>query len=180
VEELIFGTVRITTTIIAPSFLTAALFKIVGDIIILLGPKYSRLKPVTCKQFFPASCLCRVDVSAYTHYLDLVVFITLDVAALVVQAVGGAKASIAAQTNNDPQPGGDIMLYGIVVQLIGVTLVCLFGIVNLGQTTNPVATLVRRLYNRIACPLHPRQAHPTSMVLRKVHRHHYQGGTQDD
>jgi len=48
-EGLIVVAVRITTTIIAPSFLTAALFKIVGDIIILLGPKYSRLKPVTCK-----------------------------------------------------------------------------------------------------------------------------------
>jgi len=91
---------QITSTIIAPSFLTAALFKIVGDIIILLGPKYSRLKPVTY----------------------LIVFITLDVAALVVQAIGGAKASQAAETNNDPKLGGDIMLYGIVVQLIGVTL----------------------------------------------------------
>ena len=124
-EELIVGTVRITTTIIAPSFLTAALFKIVGDIIILLGPQYSRLKPVTCKQSFPTSFFCKVDVIAHVHDLDLIVFITLDVAALVVQAVGGAKASIAAQTNSDPEPGGDIMLYGIVVQLIGVTLVCL-------------------------------------------------------
>lgn len=52
-------------------------------------------------------------------------FITLDVAALVVQSIGGAKASQAAETNNDPKLGGDIMLYGIVVQLIGVTLVCL-------------------------------------------------------
>lgn len=124
-EELIFGTVRITTTIIAPSFLTAALFKIVGDIILLLGPKYSRLKPITCKQPLSTSFICRVDDIAHAHDLDLVVFITLDVAALVVQAVGGAKASLAARTNSDPQPGGDIMLYGIVVQLIGVTLVCL-------------------------------------------------------
>ena len=127
IGELIVGTFRITTTIISPSFLTAALFKIVGDIIILLGPDYSRLKPVTCKQPFPTSCICSVDVIAHAHAhdLDLAVFITLDVAALVVQAVGGAQASIAAQTGNDPEPGGDIMLYGIVVQLIGVTLVCL-------------------------------------------------------
>ena len=48
-EELTVGIGRITTTIIAPSFLTAALFKIVGDLIILLGPKYSRMKPRTCK-----------------------------------------------------------------------------------------------------------------------------------
>jgi hypothetical protein len=122
-EELIVGTARITTTIIAPSFLTAALFKIVGDIIILLGPNYSSLKPVTCKRPFPTPCLCRVGVIAHAHDLDLVVFITLDVVALVVQAVGGAKASLAAQTNSDPQPGAHIMLYGIVVQLIGVMLV---------------------------------------------------------
>jgi len=131
--ELIVGTVRITTTIISPSFLTAALFKIVGDIIILLGPDYSRLKPVTCKQSFHMSCLCSVDVIAHAHDLDLVVFITLDVAALVVQAVGGAQASIAAQTGNDAEPGGDIMLYGIVVQLIGVTLVCLSDSSNLAK-----------------------------------------------
>ena len=119
------GTSRITTTIIAPSFLTAAVFKIVGDLIILLGPKYSRLKPITCRRPFPTSCLCRVDVTAHAHDLDLVVFITLDVAALTVQAFGGAKASKAAENNENPQPGGDIMLYGIIVQLIGVTLVCL-------------------------------------------------------
>jgi hypothetical protein len=123
--EKLIVTFRITTTIIAPSFLTAALFKIVGDIIILLGPNYSRLKPVTCKQSLPMSSLYRVGVITHAHDSDLVVFVTLDVAALVVQAVGGAKASLAAETNNDPQPGGDIMLYGIVVQLIGVTLVCL-------------------------------------------------------
>lgn len=119
------GAVRITTTIIAPSFLTAAVFKIVGDLIIQLGPKYSRLKPVTCKQPFPTSCLGRVDASAHAHDVDLVVFITLDVAALTVQAFGGAKASKAAENNEDPQPGGDVMLYGIIVQLVGVSLVCL-------------------------------------------------------
>ena len=52
-------------------------------------------------------------------------FITLDVAALVVQAYGGAKASKAAENNTDTKPGGDIMLYGIIVQLVGVSLVCL-------------------------------------------------------
>ena len=74
---------------------------------------------------FPVPYLCRVTVTTHRHDVDLVVFITLDVAALVVQAIGGAKASQAAETNKDPKLGGDIMLYGIVVQLIGVTFVCL-------------------------------------------------------
>lgn len=58
---------------------------------------------------------------------------TLDAAALLVQSVGGAKASRAAETKNDPKPGGDIMLYGIVVQLIGVTLVCLTNVSTLTE-----------------------------------------------
>jgi hypothetical protein len=50
-------------------------------------------------------------------YLDLIVFITFDTAALVVQAVGGASASQAAETGRDPEPGGRIMLWGIVTQM---------------------------------------------------------------
>ena len=51
---------------------------------------------------------------------------SLDLAALIVQAIGGGKASIAAQDGKDPGPGGDIMMYGIIIQMIGMSLVCLF------------------------------------------------------
>jgi hypothetical protein len=56
-------------------------------------------------------------------YIDLIVFVSLDFVALTVQAVGGRKASIAAQDGQDPEPGGKIMMYGVIVQMIGMTLV---------------------------------------------------------
>jgi RTA1 like protein len=43
---------------------------------------------------------------------DVIVFLTADVAALIVQAVGGAQASTAA----NPEDGAHIMLIGIFLQ----------------------------------------------------------------
>lgn len=49
--------------------------------------------------------------------LDIIVFVVLDVASLIIQSIGGSQASHAAQTDQDPNPGGKIMLYGIVMQM---------------------------------------------------------------
>ncbi|TFK87668.1 RTA1-domain-containing protein [Polyporus arcularius HHB13444] len=88
---------QITTTIIAPTPLIAANFVILGEIIKRLGQQYSRLSAMS-----------------YT-----IIFCSCDIIALVIQAVGGAKASIALQTGNgDPEVGGHIMLGGIVFQLV--------------------------------------------------------------
>ncbi|RPD65158.1 RTA1-domain-containing protein [Lentinus tigrinus ALCF2SS1-7] len=90
---------QITTTIIAPTPLIAANFVILGEIIKRLGQQYSRLSAIY-----------------YT-----IIFCSCDIIALVIQAVGGAKASIAVQTDNgDPEVGGHIMLAGIVFQLVAV------------------------------------------------------------
>lgn len=43
--------------------------------------------------------------------------------ALVVQAVGGAKASLAVENGQDPNPGGHIMLGGIAFQM-GTSICC--------------------------------------------------------
>jgi len=91
---------QITTTIIAPTFLTAGLYTMLGVMIRTLGPQYSRLTP-----------------KAY-----LITFISADVIALIVQAIGGAKASFAFQGGKDPNPGGHIMLGGIIFQLVGILL----------------------------------------------------------
>lgn len=53
---------------------------------------------------------------AYAEVLDSIIFITADVTALVIQAVGGALASIA-NTLEGADRGGNIMLAGIVIQL---------------------------------------------------------------
>ncbi|CAE6413256.1 putative protein C17G6,02c [Schizosaccharomyces pombe 972h-] [Rhizoctonia solani] len=96
---------QITTTIIAPSFMTAAMFLILPKIISELGMEYSRMPP----------------------RLYSIVFISADVTALVIQAVGGAMASIA-DTLDGAERGGRIMLGGIIIQLVAVVLYTLLAI----------------------------------------------------
>ncbi|KAH7338428.1 RTA1-domain-containing protein [Rhizoctonia solani] len=96
---------QITTTIIAPSFMTAAIFLILPKIISELGAEYSRM---------PAR-------------LYSIIFISADVTALVIQAAGGAMASIA-KTPEGAEQGGQIMLGGIVIQLVAVVLYTILAI----------------------------------------------------
>lgn len=96
---------QIVCTIISPSFMSAANFTILGLIINRLGPQYSWLSP--------------------RWYL--IVFIGFDLAALVIQSVGGAQASSAARRGTNANTGGQIMLYGIVVQMIALSIYVLLG-----------------------------------------------------
>jgi hypothetical protein len=93
---------QISSTIIAPTFLTAANFIMLGRVVSALGPQYSRLTPKT-----------------YTT-----VFLTADLVALVVQAVGGGMASSA----DDPTTGGNIMLGGIAIQMAAITIYTIIAI----------------------------------------------------
>ncbi|CAE6521803.1 unnamed protein product [Rhizoctonia solani] len=96
-----FPTTRICCTILGPSFMTAANFVILGKVIERLGYQYSRLSP-----------------KLYT-----IVFVICDIVALVVQAVGGAKASLAVQLRNeDPEKGARIMVGGIIFQMAAITV----------------------------------------------------------
>ncbi|KAI0093552.1 RTA1-domain-containing protein [Irpex rosettiformis] len=91
---------QISTTIIAPTPLVAANFVILGELIRRMGPQYSRLSPMW-----------------YT-----IIFCSCDIIALVIQAVGGASASSAADNGKDPDVGGHIMLGGIVFQMAAITV----------------------------------------------------------
>ncbi|KAF8317968.1 RTA1-domain-containing protein [Clavulina sp. PMI_390] len=85
------------TTIIAPTFLAAANFIILGTIIKRVGPQYSRLAP--------------------NNYA--IIFVSIDLVALVIQAIGGGMASAATQkVDGNPNNGGHVMLIGIIVQLV--------------------------------------------------------------
>jgi len=88
---------QISTTIISPTFLSAANFLILGSIVKVYGAQYSRLSPK----------------------LYAVIFILIDVAALVVQAIGGGAAS-AAQTDDAASKGAKIMEGGIIIQLVAI------------------------------------------------------------
>ncbi|KIP03964.1 hypothetical protein PHLGIDRAFT_214753 [Phlebiopsis gigantea 11061_1 CR5-6] len=91
---------QISTTIIAPTPLVAANFVILGQLITRLGPQYSRLSAMW-----------------YTT-----IFVSCDVIALIIQAVGGGNASAAVHQGRSPAPGGHIMLAGIVFQMAAITI----------------------------------------------------------
>jgi len=89
---------QISTTIISPTFLSAANFIILGRIVTIVGPQFSRLSP--------------------RNYARI--FLTADVVALVIQAIGGGMAS-SADTPSGSENGGNVMLAGIIIQLIAIT-----------------------------------------------------------
>jgi hypothetical protein len=80
---------QITTLIIAPTFFTAGLYVILGALINRLGRQSSILGPK----------------------MYAIIFLTCDIIALVVQAVGGAMASTESdRINGDTKPGTNIMV----------------------------------------------------------------------
>ncbi|KAG4278294.1 hypothetical protein FPRO04_13925 [Fusarium proliferatum] len=87
---------QITTLIIAPTFFAAGLYVILGALINRLGRHSSILGPK----------------------MYAIVFLTCDIIALIVQAVGGAMASTEAdKIHGDTKPGTNIMVAGIVFQM---------------------------------------------------------------
>lgn len=97
--------IQIVSTIIGPTPLLAANFVIFGRIIRILGSPYSRLSS-----------------RWYT-----IIFCSADVISLVVQAVGGAMASMA-ETLEDANRGGQIMLGGIAFQLAMIVIYSILAI----------------------------------------------------
>jgi hypothetical protein len=91
---------QITTLIIAPVFITGALYILLGMFIVLVGRESSVLSP----------------------RMYAIVFLTCDLVSLIVQAVGGAMASMASSNHEDPWTGTKIMIGGVVFQLIAMTV----------------------------------------------------------
>jgi len=110
--------IQTTATIIAPSFMSAANFTILGLIIKELGGHYSRLTP--------------------RWYV--IVFVGFDLTALCIQAFGGAKSSMAVSKGKDPEPGAHIMLVGIIIQMVALTAYTVLGTEFIWRfcTDNPV------------------------------------------
>ncbi|PRP89806.1 hypothetical protein PROFUN_00148 [Planoprotostelium fungivorum] len=90
------------TLIIAPVFYSAVVYVILGYIIYKCGEQYSRVR---------------------SRYYGII-FLVCDVASLVVQAVGGAKAAGGAADKDIEvsNSGANIMMGGIVFQLFSMTL----------------------------------------------------------
>ncbi|KAJ7740490.1 RTA1-like protein [Mycena maculata] len=112
---------QITTTIIAPTPLVAVNFILLSRIIGRLGPCYSRLTP-----------------RLYTR-----IFLSCDIVALVVQALGGGIAS-SSQTIATANLGSNIMLGGIVFQFVAICVYTALGVDFLRHyaASRPVRALI--------------------------------------
>ena len=91
---------RLTST--APCFFSAAIYYILGEMITQYGRRYSL-------------------ISARMY---LAIFVSFDIISIVIQAVGGASASKAGSQDppGNTKPGTDIMMAGIIIQLISMTV----------------------------------------------------------
>ncbi|OOO09400.1 RTA-like protein [Aspergillus oryzae] len=107
---------QISTLIIGPTFFTAGIYVLLGQLIALLGPESSILRP--------------------SWYLWI--FCTCDIVSLVVQAVGGGMASSAAsEVDGDTAPGTNTMVAGIVFQMAAITAFAFCGIDFLVRCRRP-------------------------------------------
>jgi hypothetical protein len=82
---------------IAPALLTACIYMCLGRVIVAIGSENSRLKP-----------------KMYTY-----IFVGCDVLSLVLQAIGGG---MAATNSTGSQRGVDIMIAGLISQVVTMTL----------------------------------------------------------
>jgi len=98
--------IQISTLVIAPIFFAAAIYLVLARLIVRRGHQYSLLKPRTY----------------------LWIFCTADFLSLLIQAAGGGIASAASNQNKSAKPGTNIIVTGIMVQLVSMTIfsVCFF------------------------------------------------------
>ena len=91
---------QIALLVIAPLFVAAAIYVCLGYLIILLGARYSLIKPK----------------------LYLWIFCASDALALLVQAGGGGLAASETNKNKSTRPGASMMASGIILQLISMSV----------------------------------------------------------
>ncbi|KAI0756944.1 RTA1-like protein [Daedaleopsis nitida] len=94
--------IQIVCTIIAPTPLIGAIFIAFGRMSALVGENYSRL-----------------SARLYSR-----IFLTVDMVALVIQSAGGGIAATAGMNRDVGRLGSNIMLAGIVFQLMSLTVFC--------------------------------------------------------
>jgi hypothetical protein len=107
---------QITTLVVAPIFVAAAIYVTLGVLIKVVGHQYSIIRPKT--------------------YLWL--FLVVDVVSLLIQAGGGGLASGAANQGKDTEPGARLMVAGIIFQLVSMTAFCVLFAIFIWRTRNIV------------------------------------------
>ena len=111
------------TLIIAPSFVSAALYVVFGLIINIIGRQYSILPP-----------------KWYT-----IIFVICDLISLIIQAVGGGQAAVAAQTNADTTNGTHIMVAGICFQMLTMSIYVLLVVIYIFRISKEKVKLTSKI-----------------------------------
>lgn len=89
---------------LAPAFIMAGIYFLFAQLVVIHGRQYSVLKPLWYSYFF----------------------ISCDVLSLLIQAGGGASASIASNKHEDTTPGTNTVIAGIVVQTFAMSVFIFF------------------------------------------------------
>lgn len=114
---------QITTLVVAPIFVAAAIYVTLGYLIRTIGQRYSVLRPKI--------------------YLWL--FLVVDVVSLLIQAGGGGLASGAANKGKDTEPGARLMVAGIIFQMASMTGFCVLFAIFVWRTWQLALTKGQRL-----------------------------------
>ncbi|EGW33098.1 uncharacterized protein SPAPADRAFT_60405 [Spathaspora passalidarum NRRL Y-27907] len=99
-----FYLMQIICLTIAPAFIMAGIYFLFAQLVVIHGRQYSVLKPMWYSYFFIAT----------------------DVLSLLIQAGGGASASVASSHHENTKPGTNTMIAGIVVQVSAMTVFLVF------------------------------------------------------
>ena len=91
--------IQIVCLIFAPAFLAAGIYLTLKHIVIQFGEQWSRLRPAW-----------------YTY-----IFIACDITSLLMQSAGGAIAATADAGSSEGQTGTNLMIAGIIWQVVGTT-----------------------------------------------------------
>ncbi|GMG26162.1 unnamed protein product [Ambrosiozyma monospora] len=92
--------IQLVCITIAPCFLLAGVYYLLAQLTVVMGDKFSKLKPM--------------------HYS--MIFIVCDLIAIIIQAVGGAIAATASSVYESTRPGANIMVVGLAFQVAAMSL----------------------------------------------------------
>lgn len=85
---------------IAPAFIMGGIYFIFAQVVVIHGREFSVLKPMWYSYFFIAT----------------------DIISLMIQAGGGGASSSASKNHQDPTPGTNTMIAGILFQVVAMTI----------------------------------------------------------
>lgn len=118
--------IQIAVLIFCPSFFSAGIYYILSRLMGIWGNKYSL-----------------IPLKRY-----LFIFLGIDIASLVVQAIGGGMASAASgmTPQGSTKPGTDVMIAGIVIQLASMLVFMVFFIGTVWKARKvPMTSNVKKL-----------------------------------